>query len=229
MRPTILSGKEAVKRVEGRRQRFIEKLASWALHGSATPAKHEQVHAAVQEKHKKTEEDLDPSGQSRRIKKRQDVVLDETGLIPRSSSRLPEPLLQGRERADPAGEFNQGSPTRRGQVEPHHPPPFQDQESAEQDKQNEGEMEKNEEISQPVIEQRGHSQSPCPTERRGGNQLKEGKGRRPAIRNDYVAAARENLLDFNRTALQVDVRVLEFHFIADVPMFGRHLGHRPAR
>ena len=119
-----------------------------------TLAKHEQVNAAVQEKHKKTEEDLNLSGQPCRIKKRQDVVLNETGLIPPSSSRFPEPMLQWRERADPAGEFNQGSPTCRRKVEPYHPPPFQNQESSEQDKKNEGEVEKNEEISQPVIEKR---------------------------------------------------------------------------
>ena len=75
-----------------------------------TLAKHEQVNAAVQEKHKKTEEDLNLSGQPCRIKKGQDVVLNEAGLISLSSSRSPEPMLQGRERADPAGEFNQGSP-----------------------------------------------------------------------------------------------------------------------
>ena len=119
-----------------------------------TLAKHEQVNAAVQEKHKKTEEDLNLSGQPCRIKKGQDVVLNEAGLIALSSSRSPEPMLQGRERADPAGEFNQGPPTRRRKVEPYHPPPFQNQESSEQDKKNEGEVEKNEEISQPVIEKR---------------------------------------------------------------------------
>ena len=133
-----------------------------------TLAKHEQVNAAVQEKHKKTEEDLNLSGQPCRIKKRQDVVLNEAGLIPPSSPRFPEPMLQGREWADPAGEFNQGSPTCRRKVEPYHPPPFQNQESSEQDKKNEGEVEKNEEISQPVIEKRRHSQSPCLTEIRGG-------------------------------------------------------------
>ncbi len=116
-------------------------------------------------------------------------MLNETGLIAPSSSRFPEPMLQRRERADPAGEFNQGSPNRRGKVEPHHPPPFQNQESSEQDKKNEGEMEKDEEISQPVIEKRRHSQSACPTERSGGNGLKEGKGRRPVIHHDNVETA----------------------------------------
>ena len=72
-------------------------------------------------------------------------MFNEAGLISRSSARFPEPLFQGRERADPAGEFNQGSPTRRGKVKPYHPPPFQNQEPAEQDKQNEREMEKHEE------------------------------------------------------------------------------------
>ena len=110
-------------------------------------AKHEQVYAAVQEKHQKPEDDLDLSGQPGRIQKRQDVVLNETGLIPRSAARFPEPLFQGRERAGPAGEFNQGSPNRRRKVEPRHPPPFQDQESSEQDKKDEAEVEKNEEIS----------------------------------------------------------------------------------
>ena len=96
-----------------------------------TLAKHEQVHAAVQEQHKKTEDDLDLSGQPCRIQKGKDVVLNETGLIALASTCFPEPMLQGRERADPAGEFNQSSPTRRRKVEPHHPPPFQNQESAE--------------------------------------------------------------------------------------------------
>ena len=128
---------------------------------------HEEVHAAVEEKDDKAEDDLEPSGQPGRIQEGQDIVLNETGLIPPASSRLPEPLLQGCERTDPAGEFNEGSPTRRRQVEPYHPRPFQDQEPSEQDKKNEGEVEKNEKISQPVIEQRGHAQAPCPTERRG--------------------------------------------------------------
>ena len=119
-----------------------------------TLAKHEQVHAAVQEKHKKTEEDLNLSGQPCRIQKGKDVVLDKTGLIALASSRFPEPMLQWRERADPAGEFNQGSPSRRRKVEPHHPPPSQNQQSAEQDKKDEGEVEQNEEISEPVIEKR---------------------------------------------------------------------------
>ncbi len=152
-------------------------------------AKHEQVDAAVQEQHQKAENDLDLSGQRCRIKQRQNVVFNETGLIALASTCFPEPMLQGRERADPAGEFNQGSPSRRRKVEPHHPPPLQDQQSSEQDKKNEEEMEKNEKIGQPVIEQRRHSQSPGPTERCGGHGLKEGKGGRSAIQEDDGEAA----------------------------------------
>ena len=135
----------------------MKKGALDTLHGLTTSAKHEQVHAAVQEKYEKTEGHLKLPGQPRGVKERQNVVLDESGLVSRSSARFPEPVLQGRKRADPAGEFNQGSPTRRGKVEPYHPPPYQNQESAEQDKQNEREMKKNQEVGQPVIERRRHS------------------------------------------------------------------------
>ena len=134
------------------------------LHGLTPSAKYEQVHAAVQEKHEKTEDHLKLSGQPCGVKEWQDVVLDETGLISRFSARFPEPLLQGRQRADPAGEFNEGSPTRRGKVEPYHPPPYQNQEPAEQDKKNEREMEKNKKVGQPVIERRRHSPSPTNVE-----------------------------------------------------------------
>ena len=36
-------------------------------------------------------------------------------------------------------------------------------------------------------------------------------------------------MDLNRTSLQIDVHVFQFHLIPDVPLFGRYLGHRPAR
>ena len=55
---------------------FSYQWASWSLHGLTAPAKHEQVHAAVQEKHKKTEGHLKLSGQPCGVKKGQDVVLD---------------------------------------------------------------------------------------------------------------------------------------------------------
>ena len=158
------------------------KWALRTLHGLTTPAKHEQVHAAVQEKHEKTEHDLNLSGQPGGVKKGQDVVFNEAGLIPPSSARFPDPLFQGRERADPAGEFNQGSPARRGKVKPYYPSPFQNQEPAEQDKQNEREMEKNEEIGQPVIEERRHS--PCPA-----NVESQRKREGLAIQNNNVEPA----------------------------------------
>ena len=113
------------------------------------PAKHEQVDGAIEEKHQETEDDLGLPCQPRWIKKRQDVVLNETGLI--ASSPSTEPMLQGREGTGPAGEFNQGSPKRRRKMEPYHPPPLQNQESSQRDKKHEGEVEKNEEISQTVI------------------------------------------------------------------------------
>lgn len=87
-------------------------------------AKHEQIDAAIEEKHQETEDDLGLPGQPRWIKKRQDVVLNETGLIAPSPAFFPEPMLQGREGTEPAGEFNQGSPNRRGKMEPYHPPPL---------------------------------------------------------------------------------------------------------
>lgn len=79
-------------------------LCPW--HKLTTSAKHEQVHAAVQEKHEKTETHLKLSGQPCGVQEGQDVVLDEPGLIRWSAARFPEPVLQGRKRADPAGEFN---------------------------------------------------------------------------------------------------------------------------
>ena len=54
-----------------------EKSGLCTLHGLTTPSKHEQVHAAVQQQYKKTEDHLKLSGQPCGVKKGQDVVLDE--------------------------------------------------------------------------------------------------------------------------------------------------------
>ena len=71
MRPTILSrGKGRSSDVAGEAEavRYDQEWALRVLHGLTTLAKHEQVHAAVQEKHEKTEHRLESVRSARRGK-----------------------------------------------------------------------------------------------------------------------------------------------------------------
>lgn len=57
-----------------------------------------------------------------------------------------EPVLQGGKRTDPAGKLDEGSPDRRGDVEPCPFPLMQDKEPAEDDKQDKKKMDDDDKI-----------------------------------------------------------------------------------
>jgi len=67
-------------------------------------------------------------------------VLDEITRIASTTRLAAQPLLEGRQRAGPAGELDGGSPDCRGDVNVRHPPPPQNQKPTENDEQNEEEV-----------------------------------------------------------------------------------------
>ena len=76
---------------------------------------------------------LKASCQVLRVEGRQQILCDEVGVIRSLAILLAQPIFQRRERADPAGEFNDCAPHGSGQVEPCDPSPLQCKQPAAQD------------------------------------------------------------------------------------------------
>src|SRR5678815_4717191 len=97
------------------------------------------VYREIEDHHEGTKHELHFAVQAVGIQHRKNVVLDKTALVAGQPPFAPEPMLQWRERADPAGKLDQRTPHRRRQVQPHDSAPAQRQQPAADHEQHEAE------------------------------------------------------------------------------------------
>ena len=89
-----------------------------------------------------------------RIKDGQQVVFDKATVITGLSRSQPELLFPGRERTQPAPEFNECPPYDGGQVQGHKPAPFQYQQAAGHHKTHKPEVEDQQQICRDCVNHR---------------------------------------------------------------------------
>jgi len=109
-------------------------------------AKYVSVDNHIENYDEEPQQKLDLSSQCRGVEHREDVVLDEIAGITRAACLAAQPVLERRERADPARKLDGGSPQGRWDVDVRHPWPPQDQQSAEDDEHHEDEVNGDDEI-----------------------------------------------------------------------------------
>lgn len=80
------------------------------------------------------------TSQSLRIQGAQEIVLDETAGVADLTCPRAQPVLERRERTDPAAVFDKYAPNGGGDVRPRESRPTQDQQSTEYDEENEREV-----------------------------------------------------------------------------------------
>lgn len=83
-----------------------------------------------------------------RVEDGDDMADDEISFIGSCPALFAQPILQRRQRTDPAAELDEGPPNCSGQMEPDRVPPLQCQQSAEQDKQDKGKMHEENDVGQ---------------------------------------------------------------------------------
>lgn len=107
-----------------------------------------------------SEKELVAVGEALGVDDRQEVGFDEAARVSGAAAHDPQAIFKGRERADPSGEFDQGAPPGRREMEPREPRPFQDQEAAGHDKQDEGEMKDHDGIGKKAMDHPRPRKSP---------------------------------------------------------------------
>src|SRR6266496_3978794 len=100
-------------------------LARWPQGGSPPGAPDEApVRDGVHDEHEDAERDPEAGRERLRVKQRDDVVVDEAAFVPRVAGAPPQPVLERRQRAGPAGELDGDAPDRGRDVgEDQVPPP----------------------------------------------------------------------------------------------------------
>ncbi len=88
------------------------------------------------------------------IDDRDDIVLDEAALVHYAASLCTKPVFQGRKRADPSHELNEGRPSEHGDVKPWCPMPAQGQKATSNSEQNKAEVEDENEIGEDASHER---------------------------------------------------------------------------
>ncbi len=111
-------------------------------------AKNHEIDEAIHEEHQSAEHPLHFARQRVGIQRGDDVTLHEAGRIGRSATALAQPVLQRRERAEPAGELNPGAPACGRKVQPGDSPPAQYEQPAEYNEQHERTVDDDGEIGQ---------------------------------------------------------------------------------
>ena len=87
-----------------------------------------------------------------RVEDRQEIVADEAARVTGFAGSLPEAVLDRRQRADPAAQFNGGAPAGGGQVHPCQPWPAQRQDAAEHDEGDEQEVQHDDAVGQEAVD-----------------------------------------------------------------------------
>jgi hypothetical protein len=114
----------------------------------STVADDDDVHRGVDHNHDGAEDPLQLARQRGGIEDRQQILLDETGGIPGAAAAPPQPVLERRQRADPAGELDPGAPDRRRHVQPGDPGAPEHQQPAEDDEEHEREVDGDRRVGQ---------------------------------------------------------------------------------
>ena len=122
---------------------------------TGSTAKKVGVHNKIHYEDAGTEKQLNVSRKSGRIQQWKHIVLDERARVTLSAGSLSKRLLEGRQRTNPAGEFNQGSPHCRGDMYVCQPGPSQYQQPAQHYEQHEGKVDDDDEIGHMSAGQRG--------------------------------------------------------------------------
>ena len=91
---------------------------------------------------------LDVGSESCRIDKRHGIMFDKSSRISGLPAGLTEPVLQGREGADPSPKLQGGSPDSGGKMDPWNPTPPQSEPAPYQHKHNEAEMDEKDKVNQ---------------------------------------------------------------------------------
>jgi hypothetical protein len=104
------------------------------------------VKSQINTQHKKAQENLQVTGEDRRIYERKDIVFHEGGSIREASVFGPKPVLQRGQWADPIGKFDKYRPQEGGHMYPGQDPPLEDQKYPQDGKKNKTEMDKQHEV-----------------------------------------------------------------------------------
>jgi hypothetical protein len=94
----------------------------------------------IDEQGETTEHYLRSTREPGRIEQRLDVVLNEPATVSRFTSALTERILERRQGTDPPAVLDDHAPDGRRNVEQRHPPPTENEQSAQYDKEDEREM-----------------------------------------------------------------------------------------
>src|SRR5262249_46245266 len=81
-----------------------------------------------------------PRAITRRVEDRDDVVLYETALVPRTSGPLAQPVLEWSQRANPTHPMHHHAPNGQRKMQPRRPRPSKRQQSARHDESDEREV-----------------------------------------------------------------------------------------
>jgi|SRR5688572_5819580 len=109
------------------------------------------IHDGVESDDDCTKQELKFSCQVPRIKRRQHVLCDEVGIIEGLATLHPQPILQRRERTNPAGEFDDGTPYGSRQMQPCEPAPSQRKQPSTEDEDHKCQVDYNNQIGQEYI------------------------------------------------------------------------------
>lgn len=106
----------------------------------------------IHDQHQRAEYELNLVRQRRRIEDGQKVPAQKVAWVVGFSTLCPQPILQWRQRTDPAAEFDEGAPEDGGQMNPENRVPSEGQQSSEQDKEDKCDVEEKHEVGkEPVI------------------------------------------------------------------------------
>ena len=93
------------------------------------------IHQTVEGQNDGAQEDLKVAGEVHGVQHRQDVVFYEITSVDLDAGPCSKRILDRRQRAHPAGEFDDDAPDGRGHVRPREPPPPEHQYAAPDDEQ----------------------------------------------------------------------------------------------
>src|SRR5262245_25843743 len=103
--------------------------------GSTSPLQQTQINECVQRQYNHSENNLRAACQPLGVQHGNDVMVDESPGIACLAPRIPQVILERRERADPPEELDENTPRCRGQVHPRELRPAQDEETAQNHEQ----------------------------------------------------------------------------------------------